>query len=85
MRFKVLFAGSPQAVQRLREWLELNRDAGQEIQGVRDARPEIRTALQRAGQFLGLAALVAVLLSGVAVALSATVSECPLVYPSQSP
>lgn len=71
VQFKVLFSGTPQAVGTLRNWLERHRGTGEEIQGVRDARPEIRTALQRAGQFLGLAALVAVLLSGVAVALSA--------------
>jgi putative ABC transport system permease protein len=71
VRFKVLFAGPAQPLAQLRTWLEKRATAGEEIQGVREARPEIRTALQRAGQFLGLAALVAVLLSGVAVVLSA--------------
>lgn len=71
VRYRVLFAGPPDAIAGLRTWLEARGAHGEEIQGVRDARPEIRTALERAGQFLGLAALVAVLLSGVAVALSA--------------
>jgi putative ABC transport system permease protein len=71
VRFKVLFAGAAPALAQLRSWLDKHRTPGQEIQGVREARPEIRTALQRAGQFLGLAALVAVLLAGVAVVLSA--------------
>ena len=37
---------------------------------MRDARPEIRTALERAEHFLGLAALTAVVLAGVALALA---------------
>lgn len=39
--------------------------------GVRDARPELNTALERAERYLGLAALVSVLLAGVAVAVAA--------------
>jgi len=70
-RFRVLMAGSEDAIAGMREWLAARAAPGEEIQGVRDARPEIRTALARAGQFLGLAALVAVLLAGVAIALSA--------------
>jgi len=71
VQFRVLFAGPPDAIGDFREWLRSRLRPGEQLQGVRDARPEIRTALERAGQFLGLAALVAVLLSGVAVALSA--------------
>ncbi len=36
-----------------------------------DARPEMRSALDRAGRFLGLAALVSVVLAAVAVAMAA--------------
>jgi putative ABC transport system permease protein len=71
VQFRVLFAGSETAIDAFRDWLRPRLLPDQQLQGVRDARPEIRTALERAGQFLGLAALVAVLLSGVAVALSA--------------
>ena len=39
---------------------------------MRDLRPEVRQALERAEKFLGLAALVAVLLAAVAVALAAS-------------
>ena len=44
--------------------------AGESLQGVRDARPELRMALDRAQRFLGLAALVSVVLAGVAVAVA---------------
>ena len=46
--------------------------AGQRVESVRDLRPEVRQTLERAEKFLGLAALVAVLLAAVAVALAAS-------------
>jgi putative ABC transport system permease protein len=46
--------------------------AGQRIESIRDLRPEVRQVLDRAEKFLGLAALVAVLLAAVAVALAAS-------------
>ncbi|CAG0995014.1 hypothetical protein BURK1_02480 [Burkholderiales bacterium] len=45
---------------------------GQRLESVRDVQPEVRQTLDRAEQFLGLAALVAVILSAVAVALTAS-------------
>ena len=44
---------------------------GQRIEGVRDARSEVRTALERSQRFLGLASLLSVVLASVAVALAA--------------
>ena len=44
---------------------------GERMEGVRDARSEVRTALERAQRFLGLAALLSVVLASVAVALAA--------------
>ena len=44
---------------------------GQRVEGVRDARSEVRTALERAQRFLGLASLLSVVLASVAVALAA--------------
>jgi putative ABC transport system permease protein len=45
---------------------------GQRLENVRDVQPEVRQTLDRAEKFLGLAALVAVILSAVAVALTAS-------------
>ena len=42
------------------------------MEGVRDLRPEVRQTLERAEKYLGLTALVAVLLAAVAVALAAS-------------
>lgn len=44
---------------------------GERIETVRDARSEVRVALERAQNFLGLAALLSVILASVAVALAA--------------
>ena len=44
---------------------------GERIEGVRDARSEVRVSLERAQRFLGLASLLSVILASVAVALAA--------------
>jgi putative ABC transport system permease protein len=54
-----------------RTWVGDQLTAGQRVEGVRDLRPELRQTLERAERYLGLAALVAVLLAAVAVALAA--------------
>lgn len=54
-----------------RAWLDREVQAGQRVETVRDLRPEVRQALERAEKFVGLAALVAVLLAAVAIALAA--------------
>lgn len=53
------------------EWARGEIGPGQRIETIRDLRPEIRQTLERAEKFLGLAALVAVILAAVAVALAA--------------
>ena len=63
---------SGRALEGYREWLTLQLAAGQRVETVRDLRPEVRQTLERAEKFLGLAALVAVLLAAVAVALAAS-------------
>jgi len=63
---------SGRALEGYRDWLNAKLGAGQRIETVRDLRPEIRQTLERAEKFLGLAALVAVLLAAVAVALAAS-------------
>jgi len=51
-------------------WLKPRLDRGQNLQGLDNARPETRQALDRAQQFLGLTSLLAVILAAVAIALA---------------
>ncbi|MEN8216996.1 MAG: FtsX-like permease family protein [Pseudomonadota bacterium] len=69
VRYQLLVAGDK--ITEYRTWLEPQIQAGQQIQGVEDSRPELRSALERAERFLGLAALIAVILAGAAVAVAA--------------
>lgn len=71
VRHRLLFSGAEQSLEPFRSWLSERLQPQERIQGVRDARPELRTALARANQFLGLAALVSVLLAGIAIAVAA--------------
>jgi len=57
-----------QGLQAYRRWFEQQPQEGLRLTGVREGRPELRTALDRSQRFLGLAALVSVLLAGVAIA-----------------
>ncbi|HKY01954.1 MAG TPA: FtsX-like permease family protein [Burkholderiales bacterium] len=51
-------------------WLKKQLARGEELQSLDNARPEMQRALERAQQFLGLTALLAVILAAVAVGLS---------------
>ena len=68
--YRLMIAGDVKQVADLRTWLQRRLTFGQKLEDVRDARPEIRVALERAEHFLGLAALTAVVLAGVALALA---------------
>jgi putative ABC transport system permease protein len=67
--YRLLIAGP--ATDAYRAWLLPKLAAGQRVETIRDLRPEVKTTLERAEKFLGLSALVAVLLAAVAVALAA--------------
>lgn len=69
--WRLLLAGTPEAVTGYRDWLGLRLPASMRVQDVREARPELRVALERAGRFLGLAAVAAVLVAGVGIAIAA--------------
>ncbi len=71
MQYALLLAGPAEAVARFRTAMRDRLGAGERMEGVRDARPEVRSALQRAQQFLGLAAVVGVVLACVAIAMAA--------------
>ncbi|WNL43418.1 FtsX-like permease family protein [Halomonas sp. PAMB 3264] len=70
IEFELLAAGPPAALERVQPLLDELREAGVEVRDVRVDRPQLGNALSRAESYLGLAGLVAVLLAGVAVAMS---------------
>jgi putative ABC transport system permease protein len=69
--YRLAVAGPPARVAAFRETARGMAGPGQRVEDVRDARPEIRSALERAEKFLGLSALLSVILAAVAVALAA--------------
>ena len=70
VRYRLLVAGPEATVEAYRSWLDESLIAGEELRGIRDGRPEIRMSLERAEQYLALAALVAVIVAGAAIALT---------------
>ena len=71
INYRLLIAGDNKQVEDFQKWAKTQLKPGEKIEDVRDARPEIRQAMERAEQFLGLAALMAFVLAGVAMALAA--------------
>ena len=71
LRYRLQIAGGAEAVDEFRDWLTERLEPGQRIEGIRDARPEIRSALERAEKFLNIASLVSVVLAAMAIALAA--------------
>lgn len=70
INYQFYIAGEASAVRAFRAWLKPRLVRGQKVQGLEDARPEIRSGLERAQRFLGLTALLAVILAAVAVHLA---------------
>ncbi|MCD9029811.1 FtsX-like permease family protein [Luteimonas sp. BDR2-5] len=71
IRYRLVVAGDASAVDRFVATARGALGRGQRIETIGDARPEVRSSLDRAGRFLGLAALVSVILAAVAVAMAA--------------
>jgi putative ABC transport system permease protein len=69
--YRLLLAGEMPAVKRFQRTIESQLGRGQRIEDTQTGRPEIRTALDRAQKFLGLAALLTVVLAAIAIALAA--------------
>ena len=68
--YRLMFAGAPDAIASFRQWLQ-PQAKGWRVIGLADTQRGVREAFELAGRFLGLSALLAVLLSGVATALAA--------------
>ncbi|HRE17959.1 MAG TPA: ABC transporter permease, partial [Rhodocyclaceae bacterium] len=68
--YRLLLGGEPEGIESFRRWVESHLARGERVEDARNGRPEIRTALERAQRFLGLATLLTVVLAAVAVALA---------------
>ncbi|HEY7995386.1 MAG TPA: FtsX-like permease family protein, partial [Steroidobacteraceae bacterium] len=68
--YQLLAAGERKDVDAYEAWARPRLQRGQRIENLDNARPEIRASLDRAQSFLGLTALLAAILAGVAIALS---------------
>lgn len=66
-----LFAGEADALARYKAWLSPQLEPSHRLIDVREGRPTVGAALERAERYLGLASLAAVLLAGVAIAMGA--------------
>jgi putative ABC transport system permease protein len=71
IQHRLVVAGPAGAVERFTALARASLGRGQRMETIGEARPEVRSALDRAGRFLGLAAMVSVTLAAVAVAMAA--------------
>jgi len=62
-------AGAPAALKDLERWAGAQLGRGQRVENLDGGRPEMRATIDRAQRFLGLTALLAAILAGVAIAL----------------
>lgn len=69
--YRLHLAGDGEAVAAYQAWAEKRLERGERIESLDNARPEVRSALDRAEKFLRLAALLAAVLAAVAVGLAA--------------
>src|SRR6266704_3675759 len=67
--YQQLAAGERERVEQFEQWARARLGRGEHIDSLENARPEVRAGLDRAQSFLGLTAMLAVILSAVAVAL----------------
>ncbi len=68
-KYRMLLAGELSALESFRAWAKIHLPSGAHIIDIQNARPELRTALERGQRFLSLASLCASLLAGIAILL----------------
>jgi putative ABC transport system permease protein len=71
VRYSALFAGTRSKIEGFKSWVGAHEHPGERLQDVTEESPQIHNAVDRAGRFLSLASLVAVLLCAIAVAMAA--------------
>jgi putative ABC transport system permease protein len=71
IQYRLVVSGDNANVQKFVAQTRQNLQRGQRLESSDDARPEMRSALDRASRFLSLAALVSLILAAIAIALAA--------------
>ncbi|HEU4708890.1 MAG TPA: FtsX-like permease family protein [Methylophilaceae bacterium] len=70
IKYQLLVAGDAKQVVDFKTWAESHVTDGEKVEDIRTARPEMKSALDRAQKFLGLSAMVGVILAMVAMFLA---------------
>ncbi len=70
VKYQLLLAGQSQQLKAYESWAKTQLKSGERIEDVTNARPEVKSALEKSHQFLGLSAMVSVILSMVAMFLA---------------
>lgn len=71
VRYRMMFAGESADINRFKTWLTINLKAGEEIQDLENARPEMRRALERTRKFFALAIVLTLVIAMAAIAITA--------------
>ncbi len=71
VHYMLYAAGDAKPVDAYRRWVKARLGRGQSIEDARGGSPQVKTMLDRSGVFLGMSALLAVVLASVAISLSA--------------
>jgi putative ABC transport system permease protein len=70
VKYQLLLAADARDIEAYASWAKTRVVRGEKVEDVRSARPEMKSALEKAQQFLGLSAMVSVILSMVAMYLA---------------
>jgi putative ABC transport system permease protein len=62
-------SGNPQSIRQFEQYMKPRLERGQRVENLETGRPQVRASIDRAERFLGLTALLAAVLAGVAIAL----------------
>ena len=64
------FSGDANALAEFKSWIKVQLNPSQKLMDIREDRPELGTALQRAERYLGLSSIIVILIAGVAIAMA---------------
>lgn len=70
IRWRLQVAGNVESVAQFQQWIEPQLQAGQRLQDLDNARPEMRQALERTQRFLGLAIITTLMIATASVLIA---------------